>query len=579
MQNRREFIGSGLGLLSALALKRKAFSGGPLVGGLRGGDCIDTGAASYDASCPMQQITNVPTKMIDGLPFASWYTGDNFPGLHHPMPNPNCFDGNSPPISEDVDVVVVGGGISGLTSAYLLRDHNPIIFEMHNQFGGAARGETWRGIPYSLGNAYVITPDPGTFLESFYQELGMNEAVRIDSDNASVELDGQILAGFFDGEGVSWNLRKAIEAYRKIVLQMANVDYPVIPLVGGSEDDWVFELDQKTFKQDIEDRMPMPIPNELAAAIQSYCYSSFAAGWEEISAAGGWNFLAAEEFDRWVCPGGNSYMAHKMWEALKQLDDDVPEPCRPYHIRGGCRVVDVRPLSGPGNKSQVTWVGTDGRCHALSAKKVVMACPKFLCKEVIHLLGVEDSAKYDAIDTLEYRGYLVANVLLDTPVRRDFYDIFLLGDGIYPMNQAEAEDDRFVCDVLNGNYAAGPAPQGQSDVLTLYFPLPFDFGRWTLLHEANWDNYSAILAPQVRRILKLLDVPDTKVKQVRMTRWGHAMPIHAQGLIANGTCEEVRRPTMNDRLFFVQQDNWALPAVENCLLDAKTYTDIIRDQL
>ncbi len=578
MQNRREFIGSGLGLLSALALKRRAFSGGPL-GGSRSGDCIDTGAASYDASCPMQQIRNVPTQLVDGIPFASWYTGDDFPGLHHPMPNPNCFDGDPPPISEEIDVAVVGGGISGLTSAYLLRDRNPVIFEMHNQFGGAARGEEWNGVPYSLGNAYVITPDPGTFLQDIYQELGMNEVVRIDSNNAPVELEGEILEGFFDGQGVDFNTAIAIAKYRKVVTQMANIDYPVIPLIGGSEDDWVYELDQKTLKQDIQDRMNMPIPDVLAAAIQSYCYSSFAAGWEEISAAGGWNFLAAEEFDRWVCPGGNSYMARKMWEALKQLDDNVPASCRPYHIRGGCRVVDVRPIAGPGNKSQVTWVDTDGKCRALLAKKVVMACPKFLCKEVIHLLGNEDVAKLDAIESLEYRGYLVANILLDAPIKRDFYDIFLLGDGIYPMNQSEAEDDRFVCDVLDGNYAAGSLPHGLSNVLTLYWPLPFDFGRWTLLHEANWNNYSRMLAPQVKRILKLLDVPDTKVKQVRMTRWGHAMPIHAQGLIANGTCEEVRRPTMNDRLFFVQQDNWALPAVENCLLDAKTYTDIIRDQL
>ena len=200
MQNRREFIGSGLGLLSALALKRKAFSGGPLAGS-RGGDCIDTGAASYDASCPMQQIRNVPTQLVDGIPFASWYTGDDFPGLHHPMPNPNCFDGDLPPISEEIDVAVVGGGISGLTSAYLLRDRNPVIFEMHNQFGGAARGEEWNGVPYSLGNAYVITPDPGTFLQDIYQELGMNEVVRIDSNNPPVELEGEVLEGFFDGQG------------------------------------------------------------------------------------------------------------------------------------------------------------------------------------------------------------------------------------------------------------------------------------------------------------------------------------------------------------------------------------------
>jgi len=75
-------------------------------------------------------------------------------------------------------------------------------------------------------------------------------------------------------------------------------------------------------------------------------------------------------------------------------------------------------------------------------------------------------------------------------------------------------------------------------------------------------------------MLKMLDVPSTAVEQIRMTRWGHAMPIAAPGLINDGTCEELRRP-MDDRIWFVQQDNWSLPAVENCLLDAKTYTDQI----
>ena len=36
---------------------------------------------------------------------------------------------------------------------------------------------------------------------------------------------------------------------------------------------------------------------------------------------------------------------------------------------------------------------------------------------------------------------------------------------------------------------------------------------------------------------------------------------------------------MDERVWFVQQDNWALPAVENCLLDAKTMTDEIKARL
>ena len=68
------------------------------------------------------------------------------------------------------------------------------------------------------------------------------------------------------------------------------------------------------------------------------------------------------------------------------------------------------------------------------------------------------------------------------------------------------------------------------------------------------------------------------MRQVRLTRWGHAMPIPRPGYIANGLVETAHRPIGNN-LYFVNQDNWALPAVENSLLDAKSVTDTIRGML
>ncbi len=41
----------------------------------------------------------------------------------------------------------------------------------------------------------------------------------------------------------------------------------------------------------------------------------------------------------------------------------------------------------------------------------------------------------------------------------------------------------------------------------------------------------------------------------------------ASGLIAQGVCDTLRRP-FQDHVFCVNQDNWALPAVETCLLEA-----------
>ncbi len=63
-----------------------------------------------------------------------------------------------------------------------------------------------------------------------------------------------------------------------------------------------------------------------------------------------------------------------------------------------------------------------------------------------------------------------------------------------------------------------------------------------------------------------------------MTRWGHAMPIHAPGLVRGGVTDELRRP-FEGKVFFINQYNWALPAVENCLLDAEIYVPEIVEGL
>ena len=56
------------------------------------------------------------------------------------------------------------------------------------------------------------------------------------------------------------------------------------------------------------------------------------------------------------------------------------------------------------------------------------------------------------------------------------------------------------------------------------------------------------------------------------------MPYARPGQIADGIAERVRSP-IDDRIWFVGQDNWLLPAVETCLEEAFTFGDAIEARL
>lgn len=532
------------------------------------GPCPPSGALPLARAHPIARVTDLSRSIeIGGLPFAPWYSGDSFRNESIPFHGtPPCFSGRPPAPQEEVDIAIVGGGISGLASAYLLREHRPVVFELRDRFGGAAQGEHWDGTSYSLGNAYVITPDAGSFLENLYRELRLPEVVRVDEGDSEVEWAGRILESVFDVPVADPELTEAFRRYRAVVRHYAEDAYPDIPVPSVGDAHGILALDRKTLRQDIEERMGMAVPEPLAGMIQSYCYSSFAAGWEEISAASGWNFLAAEEYGRWVFPGGTSFMARRLYEELAELDADLPKGCPPQHLRGGCNIVDVRLVAG--DRVQVTYVDAHGECRSLLAKRVVMANPKLTAKHVLHGLGDRDPEKAAAMHQLEYRAYVVANVLLDEPVDVDFYDAFLHLGGKYPSTPSEAEAFSRVTDLLDGSFAR--REDLRRSVLTLYWPLPFDFGRWTLLIEEGFANFTTALVPQIHELLALVGASPKSVRQIRLARWGHAMPIARPGLIADGIAGHLHRP-IEERIFFVNQDNWALPAVENCLLDAEIY--------
>jgi len=69
--------------------------------------------------------------------------------------------------------------------------------------------------------------------------------------------------------------------------------------------------------------------------------------------------------------------------------------------------------------------------RSISARFVIMAGSKHIAKYVLHDLEHWDWDKLQAMNQITTAAYLVANVLLQSPIQRDYYDLFLLGDGLH----------------------------------------------------------------------------------------------------------------------------------------------------
>ncbi|MFO0980852.1 MAG: hypothetical protein U1E76_03720, partial [Planctomycetota bacterium] len=191
---------------------------------------------------------------------------------------------------------------------------------------------------------------------------------------------------------------------------------------------------------------------------------------------------------------------------------------------------------------------------------------KFVMKRIVQDLEPD---RVRAIDELYYHPYLVVNVLLAAPIKDEFYDLFLLRDGAVLEELPPGEDvpPHRATDCICGNWARHAADAGQS-VLTLYWPLPFVAGRGLVLFRSDSRDYlRPLVEQQTLEILAILGIAPEAVQQIRMTRWGHSMPIAKVGFIKNGFADRIRSP-IGEQIFFVHQDNWALPAIETSLTEA-----------
>lgn len=108
--------------------------------------------------------------------------------------------GGIPAPTETTQVVVVGGGISGLTAAYSVQDLKPILLEQAQQFGGNAKAERWEGSNYSIGAAYINVPEAGSPIDKMLKDLGIQPQFRSETGkDEAVTMNGKFSFPFWQG--------------------------------------------------------------------------------------------------------------------------------------------------------------------------------------------------------------------------------------------------------------------------------------------------------------------------------------------------------------------------------------------
>jgi hypothetical protein len=501
---------------------------------------------------------------------AGEFNGIDFNGDNIDRPHDILWDldgyiqrkGGLPNPSEKRKVVVVGGGMSGLISAYQLIDSDPIVLEQDKNFGGNSRGETYQGATYSIGAAYITIPDEGSDIETFLKDISLFGDLRHESsEETKFTYKKSFMKDFWKGVTDPARANEFINVDNEL-RRIYNDAYPDIPWTSESKisyNDYLY-LDSITFEKWLELKFGSVHPHILEY-FQLYCWSSFNGSIEELSALQVLNFVASEVDGVLTLPGGNAAITQRLYEKLA-------ERTTPGSMRAQAFVLKVQKKNN-GNV-WVTYEDAQGVIKTIEAQSCIVASPKYVAKLIVQDIPADQLKLMNAIS---YRGYVVANAIFNKPFVSPSFDVYCFQGEKPEMPAAMDTGNRAFSDVCFGTWAQND--QTPNGVLTVYKAIPYDGGRQFLFSPMAHDKHKRIIGEELKNFTAAVGLNYSDIKGMRMTRWGHSLPVASKGLIESGFLARMSAP-VEGKIFFANQDNWANPAFECSFAAAQEAAKFVR---
>lgn len=469
--------------------------------------CREPGVASAHLDATTAGTTTATTAADAGLAaLRKLPTGESFERCHMVRDGAAIESG---PITGSADVVIVGGGPSGLSAAYRLRDRDVVVLEKEQVLGGNCTLYEWEGVRMASGGAFYTESE--TKLVALLDEIGARGAKIEGTDSLIIE--GEPVTDFFR-EGVSKlrlptrvkdDLRRSYEEVVKIYEKRPKKALDAVP-----------------FSTLLEPYAPEV--REFWDRFGRSNWGSDAANTSGYIGAQAYTWAGGMQDPRWTHPGGLAGAAQILGEVVKRsLGERLITGAAVYRVE--------REGKGAAERAIVRY-HKDGQVHAIRARAVILAIPKLFAKMIVP--GLPDSQLADMRAT-RYEPFVVLNVCLSSPGPDPAYDNWFLDTPF---------TDFIVADWI---VHAGKGPPDRKTALSVYWPLREEERALLLVDPVLLDMADRAVDHLERHFPGLR----SKIAEVHLFRRGHAMFASTPGRLS--WVDRVSRPF--GPIFFAHTDS------------------------